>query len=339
MAVKVGINGFGRIGKLVFQIFHERPEFEVVAINDLASPHALAHLLKYDTVHGRWKHDVKATADSFEIGGKTVWCFQEKDPKKLPWKKLGVDLVVESTGVFRTKTACMFHVEAGAKKVILTVPADKEDDVHATIVMGVNEEKLGPDDHTVSNASCTTNCLAPLAKVLHDEFGIERGLMTTVHAYTNDQRTNDQIHKDLRRARSAAQNIIPTTTGAAKAVGQVLPTLKGKLHGYSLRVPVPDGSVVDLTFNSVKPVSVESINAAVKKAAEGPMKGILEYCEDEIVSSDIIHNPASSVFDSKTTMVLGDHMAKVVSWYDNEWGYSCRVVDLAALLLKRGYFA
>jgi glyceraldehyde 3-phosphate dehydrogenase len=339
MAVKVGINGFGRIGKLVFQIFHERPDFEVVAINDLASPHALAHLLKYDSVHGRWGHDVTATADSFEIGGKTVWCFQEKDPKKLPWKRLGVDLVIEATGVFRTRTACMQHIEAGAKKVILTVPADKEDDVHATIVMGVNEESLRADDHTLSNASCTTNCLAPLAKVLHEEFGIEKGLMTTVHAYTNDQRTADQIHKDLRRARAAALNIIPTTTGAAKAVGQVLPVLKGKLHGYSLRVPVPDGSVVDLTFNSEKPVSVAAINAAVKKAAEGPLKGILKYTEDEIVSSDIIHDPHSSVFDARTTMVLGDKMAKVVSWYDNEWGYSQRVVDLAAYAAKRGFLS
>jgi glyceraldehyde 3-phosphate dehydrogenase len=279
---------------------------------------------------------VKATADSFEVGGKTIWAFQEKDPTKLPWKRLGVDVVIEASGVFRTKTACMKHIEAGAKRVILTVPADKEDEVHYTAVLGVNEEGLGAEHLTISNASCTTNCLAPLAKVLHEAFGIEHGLMTTVHAYTNDQRTNDQIHKDLRRARSAGQNIIPTTTGAAKAAGQVLPALKGKLHGISLRVPVPDGSCVDLTFTSEKAMSVEAINAAVKKAAEGPLKGILAYTEDEIVSSDVIHTSASSIFDARTTMVLGDRMAKVLSWYDNEWGYSCRVADLAEYLRKRG---
>jgi glyceraldehyde 3-phosphate dehydrogenase len=322
MTTKIGINGLGRIGKLVMQIFWDRPGFEVVAINDLADPKTLAHLLKYDTVHGRWNHKIEATADSFQIDGKTVWCFQEKDPKKLPWQKLGVDIVVEATGVFRTKKACMQHVTAGAKKVILTVPADKEDDA---------------EHHTVSNASCTTNCLAPVAKVLHDTFGLTGGLMTTIHAYTNDQKTADQIHKDLRRARAAAQNIIPTTTGAAKAVGKALPALNGKLHGFALRVPVVDGSCVDLTFNTEKPVTVASINEAIKKAAEGPMKGVLEYTEDEIVSSDIIHHPASSIFDAKSTMVLGDKFAKILTWYDNEWGYSQRVIDLAAYMVEKKY--
>ena len=338
MTTKIAINGYGRIGRCVHRalLAGKVAGLEIVAVNDITDAKTLAHLLRYDSVHGRWKHPVQATADSFEIGGRTIWAFQEKDPKKLPWKRLGVDIAIESTGVFRTKTACLQHIEAGAKRVILTVPADKEDDVHYTVVLGVNEEGLKPEHLTLSNASCTTNCLAPVAKVLHETFGIISGLMTTVHAYTNDQRTADQIHKDLRRARAAALNIIPTTTGAAKAVGQVIPALKGKLHGYALRVPVPDGSCVDLTFNAAKPLSVAAINEAMRKAAEGPLKGILEYTEDEIVSSDVIHTSASSIFDAKSTMVIGETMAKVLAWYDNEWGYSARVVDLAEYLVKRG---
>jgi glyceraldehyde 3-phosphate dehydrogenase len=329
MAIRVAINGFGRIGRLVFRILKERTGFEVVAINDLADARALAHLLKYDTVHGRYPGTVEGREGAIVVDGVETAVLGEKDPAVLPWGAHAIDFVVESTGIFSTQEACMKHVQAGAKKVLLTVPPKGE--VDAMIVMGVNEEMLKAEHRVISNASCTTNCLAPVAKVLHDSFGIERGLMTTVHAYTNDQRTADMIHKDLRRARAAAANIIPTTTGAARAVGKVIPALAGKLDGFAMRVPVPDGSVVDLTANLGKAASVAEINAAMKAAAEGPMKGILAYTEDPIVSSDIIHDPHSSIVDGGCTMASdGGRLVKVISWYDNEWGYSNRVVDLIA---------
>ncbi len=327
MSIRVAINGFGRIGRLVFRILKEREGFEVVAINDLADAASLAHLLKYDTVHGRYPGNVAVGDGGLVVDGATTKVLGERDPAALPWGEMQVDFVVESTGVFATQEACMKHVEAGAKKVLLTVPPKGE--IDAMIVLGVNDDVLKAEHKVISNASCTTNCLAPVAKVLHDAFGIEQGLMTTVHAYTNDQRTADMIHKDLRRARAAGANIIPTTTGAARAVGKVIPDLNGKLDGFAMRVPVPDGSVVDLTVNLKKATSVEEINAAVKAAAEGPMKGILGYTEDPIVSSDVIHDPHSSLFDAQSTMVMkGGTMAKIVTWYDNEWGYSNRVVDL-----------
>ncbi|MEO0480896.1 MAG: type I glyceraldehyde-3-phosphate dehydrogenase [Planctomycetota bacterium] len=325
MAIRVAINGFGRIGRLVFRVLQERDGFEVVAINDLADAGALAHMLKYDTVHGRYPGTVEGGEGSMTVDGQSIKVCAERDPASLPWGEHNIDVVVESTGIFTSLEQCMKHVEAGAKKVVLTVPP--KGDVDAMIVLGVNDEMLKPEHKVVSNASCTTNCLAPLAKVLNDSFGIEKGLMTTVHAYTNDQRTADMIHKDMRRARAAAANIIPTTTGAARAVGKVIPDLNGKLDGFAMRVPVPDGSVVDLTANLTKSATKEEINAALKAAAEGPMKGILCYTEDPIVSSDIIHDSHSSVIDGLSTMVSGD-MVKVVSWYDNEWGYSNRVVDL-----------
>jgi glyceraldehyde 3-phosphate dehydrogenase len=326
MAIRIGINGFGRIGRTVFRIMQERREFEVVLVNDLADPASLAHLLKYDTVMGRFGHEVKASEGALTVGGRTVKVTAEKEPKNLPWKDLGVDFVVESTGRFRKREEIAQHLTAGAKKVLLTVPA--KDDIDAMVVLGVNDEILKAEHRIISNASCTTNCLAPVAKVLHDSFGIRRGLMTTVHAYTNDQNVADQIHKDLRRARAAAQNIIPTDTGAARAVGKVLPALKGRLDGTALRVPVITGSIVDLVAVLEKDVTKEAVNAAMKAAAEGPMKGILEYTADPIVSSDVIGSSASSIFDSLSTMVMEGSMVKVLSWYDNEWGYSCRVVDL-----------
>jgi glyceraldehyde 3-phosphate dehydrogenase len=288
----------------------------------------LAHLLKYDTVMGRFGASVTAQEGALVVDGKTVRVTAEKDPANLPWKGLEVDIAIESTGIFRKREEIARHLTAGARKVVLTVPA--KDDIDAMVVLGVNDEVLKKEHRILSNASCTTNCLAPVAKVLHDSFGIQRGLMTTVHAYTNDQRIADQIHKDLRRARAAAQNIIPTDTGAARAVGKVLPALKGKLDGTALRVPVVNGSVVDLVAVLGKQVTKESVNAAMKAAAEGPMKGILEYCTDPVVSSDIIGNTHSSVFDSLSTMVMDGSMVKVISWYDNEWGYSCRVADLVA---------
>jgi len=334
-AIRVGINGFGRIGRTLFRILHERrSEFEVVCVNDLAAPEALAHLLKYDTVMGRFGAEVRASEGSLSVDGRAVRVTAEKDPGNLPWKELKVDVAIESTGVFRKREEIARHLTAGARKVVLTVPA--KDDIDAMVVLGVNDEILKPEHRILSNASCTTNCLAPIAKVLHDAFGIKRGLMTTVHAYTNDQRIADQVHKDLRRARAAAQNIIPTDTGAARAVGKVLPALKGKLDGTALRVPVVNGSVVDLVAVLDKEVTKESVNAAMKAAAEGRMKGILEYCTDPIVSSDIIGNPHSSVFDSLATMVIDANMVKVISWYDNEWGYSMRVADLVARAHKLG---
>ncbi len=329
MTIRVGINGFGRIGRTVFRIMEEADDFEVVAVNDLADPASLAHLLKYDTVFGRFNGTVAVTDNGLSVNGRTVQVLAERDPKDLPWKKLEVGFVVESTGVFRKRAQIAAHLDAGAPKVLLTVPA--KDKIDNLIVLGVNDQDLRKEDRIISNASCTTNCLAPVAKVLNDSFGLERGLMTTIHAYTNDQRISDLIHKDLRRARAAAQNIIPTTTGAAKTVGKVIPELVGKLDGFAMRVPVVDGSVVDLTAQLTKKVTKEEINAAMKKAAEGPMKGILSYTEDPIVSSDIIGDSHSSIFDALSTLVLDDHFVKVVSWYDNEWGYSCRVVDLMRL--------
>ena len=323
--IRVGINGFGRIGRLVFRSMAGRENFEVMAINDLTDAATLAHLLKYDSVHRRFPGTVETASDGIIVNGKLVKVFSEKDPSKLPWKELGVDYVVESTGVFRKKSQVEMHLTAGAKKVVLTVPA--KDAIDNTIVLGVNDSDLKVDDKIISNASCTTNCLAPVSKVLNDHFGIVKGLMTTVHAYTNDQVILDLPHKDLRRARAAAMSIIPTTTGAAKAVGLVIPELKGRLDGFAMRVPTPDGSAVDLTVELEKEASVEEINAAMRAAAEGPMKGILEYTEDPIVSVDIVGNDHSSIFDAPSTMVMGK-LVKVVAWYDNEWGYSVRVADL-----------
>jgi glyceraldehyde 3-phosphate dehydrogenase len=330
MATKVAINGFGRIGRAVARIIAQRKgELDLVAINDLADAKSLAHLFKYDTVMGRWSGTVEAKDDTLIINGKTVKVLAVKNPAELPWKDMGVKVVLESTGIFRKaespKGGYADHIKAGAEKVMLSVPA--KDDIDATIVLGVNDKMLTKDVKCVSNASCTTNCLAPLAKTLNDAFGIERGFMTTIHAYTNDQRVADMIHSDLRRARAAAANIIPTTTGAAKAIGKVIPELDGKLDGFAIRVPIPVGSIVDLVVNVKKDVTVDAVNAALKKAAEGPMKGILVYCDEPIVSSDIVLNPASSIFDSLCTMVIGKTV-KAVSWYDNEWGYSNRSVDI-----------
>jgi glyceraldehyde 3-phosphate dehydrogenase len=330
MATKVAINGFGRIGRAVARILLTRKSgLELVAINDLADAKSLAHLFKYDTVMGRWPGKVEATADGLVIDGKTIKVLAVKNPTELPWKEMGVKIVVESTGIFRAKESPKGgygdHLKAGAEKVVLTVPA--KDNIEATIVMGVNDSTITAKTQCISNASCTTNCLAPLAKALNDAFGIVKGMMVTVHGYTNDQRVADMIHSDMRRARAAAMNIIPTTTGAAKAVGKVIPELNGKLDGYSLRVPVIDGSCVDLVADLKKEVTVEQVNAAVKAASEGSLKGILEYCDEPIVSSDVIGNPCSSIFDSLCTMVMGNTI-KVVSWYDNEWGYSNRTVDI-----------
>ncbi|MDD2489392.1 MAG: type I glyceraldehyde-3-phosphate dehydrogenase [Bacteroidales bacterium] len=332
--VKIAINGFGRIGRISFRNIQRKSNIEVVAINDLTDATTLAHLLKYDSVHGRFDGEVHAEGDYLVVNGKKIRVYAEKDPENLPWGELGIDIVIESTGIFRNKEKMGKHIKAGAKKVILTVPADKAEDVDATVVLGVNDSILTKEMTCISNASCTTNCLAPIAKVLNDKFGIVRGLMNTIHSYTNDQQILDLPHKDLRRARAAAVSIIPTSTGAAKAVGLVIPELKGKLDGLSMRVPTPDGSVVDLTVELSRPVTKEEINAAIKEAAEGPMKGILEYTEDPIVSCDIIGNPHSSIFDSKLTMVMEGNMVKVVSWYDNENGYSNRVCDLAEKLAK-----
>jgi len=332
--VKIAINGFGRIGRISFRNIQRKSNVEVVAINDLTDASTLAHLLKYDSVHGRFDGEVYAEGEYLVVNGKKIRVYAERDPENLPWGELGIDIVIESTGIFRNKEKMGKHIKAGAKKVILTVPADKAEDVDATVVLGVNDNILTKDMTCVSNASCTTNCLAPVAKVLNDNFGVVRGLMNTVHSYTNDQHILDLPHKDLRRARAAAVSIIPTSTGAAKAVGLVIPELKGKLDGLSMRVPTPDGSVVDLTVELSRPVTKEEVNAAMKAAAEGPMKGILEYTEDPIVSCDIIDNPHSSIFDAKLTMVMDGNMVKVVSWYDNENGYSNRVCDLAEKLAK-----
>ncbi|MDO4290947.1 MAG: type I glyceraldehyde-3-phosphate dehydrogenase [Eggerthellaceae bacterium] len=333
MATKVGINGFGRIGRLVFRAMVKDPDIEVVAVNDLGDIPTMAHLLKYDSVHGRAFDKVEVTDEGFVADGYAVKVLSERDPKNLPWGELGVDVVVESTGIFKTGEKAQWHIDAGAKKVVITCPAKGED---ITIVMGVNDDQYDAAKHNiVSNASCTTNCLAPVAKVLMENFGIKRGYMNTIHAYTNDQKILDLPHSDLRRARAAAMSMIPTTTGAARAVSLVLPELKGKLDGFATRVPTPDGSMVDLTVELEREVTKDEINAAMKAAAEGPLKGILEYQEDPIVSIDIVGDNHSSIFDSLLTMVMGEksNMVKVVSWYDNEWGYSNRVKDLVKIML------
>src|SRR4051812_13484444 len=334
MPVRVGINGFGRIGRNVFRAAHESDaDVEIVAVNDITDAGTLAHLLKYDSVYGPFKGTVEQNGDSLQIDGREVKVLAERDPAALPWGDLGVEVVIESTGLFTKREDAAKHLDAGAKKVIISAPA-KEPDV--TVALGVNfEEAYDPENHhVISNASCTTNCLAPLAKVRHEAFGIEQGLMTTIHAYTADQRLQDMPHSDPRRSRAAALNLIPTTTGAAKAVGLVLPELNGKLNGFSMRAPVPTGSAVDLVFTTPNPLDVDQINAALREAAEGPLKGILAYTEDPIVSTDIVGDPHSSIVDAQSTMVIGDgRMAKVISWYDNEWGYSNRCVELAGKVL------
>jgi len=338
VAIRVAINGFGRIGRLTFRNLMERQdEFEVVAVNDLTDNKTLANLLKYDSIHGRYPGIVEYDQDSLTVDGKRIIALAERDPRKLPWAEHKIDIAIESTGFFTArasgeKAGYDSHLEAGAKRVVLSAPA--KDGADLTCVLGVNDDQLTADLKCISNASCTTNCLAPVAKILHDTFGIESGLMTTVHAYTNDQNIQDQPHSDPYRSRAAALNIIPTSTGAAKAVGLVIPELQGKLTGIAMRVPVPTGSVVDLTVNLSKEADAEAINAAVKAAAEGPMKGILFFATDPIVSSDIVHDPHSSIFAADFTQVLGGKgkMAKVVSWYDNEWGYSCRTADLCSKL-------
>ncbi|MFG3558762.1 type I glyceraldehyde-3-phosphate dehydrogenase [Micromonospora sp. NPDC047557] len=330
MTIRVGINGFGRIGRNFFRaVLASDADIEVVAVNDLTDNGTLAHLLKYDSILGRLPYEVKATADEITVGGKTIKAYAEKDPAALPWGEVGADVVIESTGFFTDATKAKAHVDGGAKKVIISAPAKNED---VTVVMGVNHDTYDPAKHTIiSNASCTTNCLAPMAKVLHDTFGIQHGLMTTIHAYTQDQNLQDAPHKDLRRARAAALNIVPTSTGAAKAIGLVLPDLKGKLDGYALRVPIPTGSVTDLTVTVGRETTVDEVNAALKAAADGPLKGILVYNEDPIVSTDIVTDPASCIFDAPLTKVVGNQV-KVVGWYDNEWGYSNRLVDLVKLV-------
>jgi glyceraldehyde 3-phosphate dehydrogenase len=341
MAVKVGINGFGRIGRLVFRAMMTRPgEFDIVAVNDLADPKHLATLLRYDSVHGRFDGTVEAGEGKLIVNGKAIQVLKEREPAKLPWKQLGADVVVESTGFFTEregpKGGFTDHLKAGAKRVIISAPAKGPD---LTVVLGVNDSKLTADHRCVSNASCTTNCLAPMAMVLDQKFGVERGTMTTVHAYTNDQRVSDLIHEDLRRARAAAINIIPSSTGAAKAIGLVLPSLDGKLDGLALRVPVPDGSITDLTVELRQEVTTDQVNQAFREAANGPLKGILEYTEDPIVSSDVIDNEHSCIFDAKSTLVLPKgkgRMVKILGWYDNEWGYSCRTADLVARVGKLG---
>jgi len=329
--VKVGINGFGRIGRNVLRAWMKDPgNIEIVAVNDITDNKTLAHLLKYDSVHGVLKAEVKAVEGGISVDGQVVKVVAEKDPSKLPWKDLGVPIVLESTGLFTDVTKAAAHHAAGAQKIVISAPAKGE---CKTIVLGVNDKTYDPaKDNIVSNASCTTNALAPMSKVLVDNFGIKRGFMTTIHAYTNDQKILDLPHKDLRRARAAAMSMIPTSTGAARAIGLVIPELKGKMNGLSIRVPTPDGSIVDLTFETEKKTDAASINTAMKKAAEGALKGILQYSEDELVSIDIVGNPHSSVFDSKLTMQLDDTMFKTFAWYDNEWGYSCRTVDMLKLI-------
>ena len=334
MAIRVAINGFGRIGRNFFRACYGNENIEIVGINDLTDAYTLAHLLKYDSVHGKFKGNVKAKEDSIEVDGKEIKITSIKDPEQLPWKDLDVDIVIEATGIFRDREGAGKHLKAGAKKVIISAPGKSPD---ITIVLGVNEEKYNPKEHNIiSNASCTTNCLAPVVKVLNEEFGVEKGYMITVHAYTNDQRILDLPHKDLRRARAAAVNIIPTTTGAAKAVGEVLPEMKGKLDGSARRVPVADGSLVDLTVILNKETTAEEINQKMKEAAEGKLKGILEYTEDPIVSQDIVGNPHSSIFDALSTKVIGGNLAHVVAWYDNEWGYSNRLKDLVLYIAEKG---
>jgi glyceraldehyde 3-phosphate dehydrogenase len=330
MSLRIGINGFGRIGRSVFRILSERDDMQVVAVNDLYENSQLAYLLQYDTIMGRFPGEVTADEEAMYVSGQRIEMTDERDPANLPWGDLGVDYVIESTGVFRTREPLEKHLEAGAKKVVLTVPP--KEPIDAMVVIGVNDEILRPEHRLVSNASCTTNCLAPLVKILNDSFGLEEGFITTVHAYTNDQRLADVPHKDLRRSRAAAENIIPTTTGAARAVGKVLPEMDGKLDGMAMRVPVPDGSIVDLVCRLRERPSAEAVNDAVREAAAGPMANVVEYSEVPLVSSDIIGNPHSSIFDALSTGTEGDGYLRAVSWYDNEWGYSNRVVDLLRMI-------
>jgi glyceraldehyde 3-phosphate dehydrogenase len=333
---RIGINGFGRVGRLSLRAINQRHKgkLEVVAINDLTDTRTNAHLLKWDSSYGRYPGEVEAREDSIVVDGKKVKVFAERDLAKLPWGKLGVEIVIESTGLFTDATKAAAHLKGGAKKVIISAPAKNED---ITIVLGVNEDKYQPNKHNIiSNASCTTNCIAPIVKVLHDSFGVNKGLMTTIHAYTNDQRLLDTFHHDLRRARAAALNIIPTTTGAAKTVTLVIPELKGRLHGLALRVPTATVSLIDLVADLEKEVTVEEVNKALEKAAAGELKGIMEYCTEELVSSDFKGNPASSIIDAPSTMVIAGNMVKVLAWYDNEWGYSCRLADLAAYIANKG---
>jgi len=334
MAIRIGINGFGRIGRVFFRALAGHPEFEVVAINDLTDTKTLAHLLKYDSVHGRYQGSVEASADSLIINGKTIKVLAAKDPAELPWKALGVEYAVESTGHFTDRAGAGKHIAAGAKKVIISAPAKDPD---LTVVLGVNENTYKPaEHHIVSNASCTTNCLAPVVKVLHDTFGVKRGQMTTIHSYTNDQKILDFPHKDLRRARAAALSMIPTSTGAAKAIGLVLPELKGKIDGFSMRVPTPNVSVVDFVAELIKPADEKAINAALKAASQGAMKGILDYTEEPLVSIDFCGSPASSTVDAGCTKVIDGTLAKVIAWYDNEMGYSCRLRDLITFMVAKG---
>jgi len=333
MAIKVGINGFGRIGRLVMRAGIDSPNIEFVAVNDITDAKTLAHLFKYDSVHGKFKGEVSSSGDSLIVNGKKVKVLSEKDPANLPWKDLGVSVVLECTGKFTTKDKAEGHVKAGAKKVLISAPA-KGDDVK-TIVIGVNHDELQAGDDFISNASCTTNCLAPVVKVLHETFKVKGGLVTTVHSYTNDQKILDAPHKDLRRSRAAAASIIPTSTGAAKAIGLVIPDLKGKLNGMAMRVPTPDVSIVDLVVEIEKSATAEDVNAALKKASNGPLKGILGYSEEPLVSSDYIGDNRSSIVDAGLTMMIGRNLVKVVSWYDNEWGFSCRMVELLTLLGKK----
>ena len=332
MAIKVGINGFGRIGRNLFRASMGDKAIDIVAVNDITDPRTLAHLLKYDSVLGNLKSDVKWGEDTIKVDGQTIKVFKERDPAKIDWPSLSIDVVVESTGLFTNAEDAKKHIRGSVKKVLISAPAKGED---ITICMGVNDKSYDPSKHhVISNASCTTNCLAPVAKVLHETFGIESGLMTTIHSYTNDQKLLDLPHPDLRRARAAALSMIPTSTGAAKAIGLVLPDLKGKLDGIAIRVPTPDVSLVDLTAHTTKPVSVESVNQALRAAANGPLKGILEYTDEELVSADFLHNASSSIVDGPLTKALGERLVKVFSWYDNEWGFSCRMRDLIKLVLK-----
>jgi glyceraldehyde 3-phosphate dehydrogenase len=336
VSIKVGINGFGRVGRLTLRSINQyhKGELEVVAVNDLTDNKTNAHLLKWDSSYGQYPGEVEATASGIEVDGKEIKVLAERDPANIKWQDMGAQIVIESTGLFTDAAKAAAHMKGGAKKVIISAPAKNED---VTVVLGVNEDKYDPQKHNIiSNASCTTNALAPVAKVLQQSFGITKGLMTTIHAYTNDQKILDQQHKDLRRARSAAVSMIPTSTGAAKAISLVLPELKGKLHGFAIRVPTPTVSVVDLVVNLDKDATAEQVNAAMKAAAEGPMKGILAYCDEELVSVDFKGNKASSIFDSLSTMSIGGNLIKVITWYDNEWGYSCRLGDLAAYIAKKG---
>ena len=336
MATKIGINGFGRVGRLTLRAVNQyhKGKMEVAAINDLTDAKTNAHLLKWDSTYGRYPGEIKAADNSIIVDGKEVKVLAERDPGKIPWRDYGVDIVIESTGLFTDATKAAAHLQGGAKKVIISAPARNE---NITIVLGVNEGRYQPDKHKIiSNASCTTNCIAPVVKVLHQSFGVSKGLMTTIHAYTNDQRLLDMFHRDLRRARAAALNIVPTTTGAAKAVTQVIPELKGRLHGLAFRVPVATVSVVDFVADLDKEVTVEQVNQAFQEAAAGPLAGILEYCQEELVSMDFKGNPASSILDAPSTMVIAGNMVKVLAWYDNEWGYSCRLSDLAAYIADKG---